>query len=161
MFVHPLTGERLAAGSDGASAPTSPHVASPSAVAPPAAVDATRVSLHLVDTAGIKQSQLHAVGVGRSSVLWAQQAIADAYVTLLVIDAERGVQRQDKVIASYALDTFKSIVCVVNKWDLIKDRDGGATLQRGGECLWRAALPVWHLNSPRVLTFVVPSAIGV
>ena len=51
------------------------------------------------------------------------QAIDRSDVCMLVINAEEGIVEHDKHIASYALDAGKAIVIVVNKWDVIEDKD--------------------------------------
>ncbi len=52
-------------------------------------------------------------------MLRALKAIQRADVVFLVLDAQDLVTAQDAHVASYALDELKSIVVVVNKWDLI------------------------------------------
>jgi GTPase len=47
------------------------------------------------------------------------QAIADANVVLLLIDAKEGVSDQDAHIAGYALDAGRAVVIAINKWDAI------------------------------------------
>ncbi len=78
----------------------------------------------LIDTAGIRRRGRIKPGVEKYSVLRAIRAINRAQVALLVIDAIDGVTAQDAHIAGYVLDQNKSVIIVVNKWDLIeKDSD--------------------------------------
>lgn len=73
----------------------------------------------LIDTAGIRKRGSVAPGVEKYSVLRALRAIDRADVVLLLIDASEGVTAQDAHVASYILDSNKSVVIVVNKWDLV------------------------------------------
>lgn len=77
----------------------------------------------LIDTAGIRKRGSIEQGVEKYSVLRALRAIQRADVVVLVLDASQGVIAQDAHIASYALEEWKGIVVVVNKWDLI-EKDG-------------------------------------
>ncbi|WP_239508502.1 GTP-binding protein, partial [Serratia marcescens] len=47
------------------------------------------------------------------------QAIADAHVVLLLLDATQGVTDQDAHIAGYILDSGRAVVLAVNKWDAV------------------------------------------
>ncbi|MBM3187438.1 MAG: ribosome biogenesis GTPase Der [Chloroflexi bacterium] len=85
----------------------------------------TRLRYHgeeivLIDTAGIRRRGQIAPGVEKYSVLRALRAIARAHIVLLLIDATEGVTAQDAHIAGYVLDEAKSVIVVVNKWDLVE-----------------------------------------
>jgi GTP-binding protein len=87
------------------------------------AVD-TRLTYHgspitLIDTAGIRRRGRIEPGVEKYSVLRALRALDRADVALLMIDATEGVTAQDAHIAGMALDKLKSVVILVNKWDLV------------------------------------------
>ena len=73
----------------------------------------------LIDTAGIRKRGKVVPGVEKYSVLRALKAIDRADVALLLIDGSQGVTAQDAHIASYILEASKSVVVVVNKWDLV------------------------------------------
>jgi GTP-binding protein len=73
----------------------------------------------LIDTAGIRQRGSIAPGVEKYSVLRSLKAIDRADVVLLLIDGSAGVTEQDAHIAGYILEASKSVVVVVNKWDLV------------------------------------------
>jgi GTPase len=73
----------------------------------------------LIDTAGIRRRGKIETGVEQFSVVRAMQAIERCHVAVLVIDALEGVTEQDEHIAGYVIQEFKSIVIVVNKWDLV------------------------------------------
>lgn len=72
----------------------------------------------LIDTAGIRRRGRIEGGVEKYSVLRALRSIERADVALLLIDATEGVTSQDQHIAGYILDEYKSVVVLVNKWDL-------------------------------------------
>ena len=73
----------------------------------------------LIDTAGIRRRGHIEPGIEKYSVLRALRAIGRADVVLLLLDATQGTTEQDAHIAGYILDEYKSVVVVVNKWDLI------------------------------------------
>lgn len=75
--------------------------------------------LVLIDTAGIRKRGSIMPGVEKYSVLRALKAMDRADVVLLLIDASEGVTAQDAHIAGYVVDANKSVVVVVNKWDLV------------------------------------------
>jgi GTP-binding protein len=78
----------------------------------------------LIDTAGIRRRGSIVPGVEKYSVLRSLKAIDRSDVVLLLIDASVGVTAQDAHIAGYILDADKSVVVIVNKWDLVpKDSD--------------------------------------
>ncbi|RME47000.1 MAG: ribosome biogenesis GTPase Der [Caldilineae bacterium] len=74
----------------------------------------------LIDTAGIRRRGKMEPGVEKHSFLRAIKAVRRADVCLLMIDATEPVTTQDAHIAGYILDEYKSVVVVVNKWDLIE-----------------------------------------
>jgi GTP-binding protein len=74
----------------------------------------------LIDTAGIRKRGKIEPGVEKFSVLRTMRAIERADVVLLLIDAEDGITEQDQHIAGYVMEAFKSIILVVNKWDIIE-----------------------------------------
>lgn len=76
-----------------------------------------------IDTAGIRKSGKIYENIEKYSVLRSMKAIERSDVCLLVINAEEGIIEHDKHIASYALESGKAIVIVVNKWDTVKDKD--------------------------------------
>jgi GTP-binding protein len=73
----------------------------------------------LIDTAGIRRRGRIEPGVEKYSVLRALKALERADVALLLVDAVDGVTAQDAHIAGMVLDKYKSVVVVVNKWDLV------------------------------------------
>ncbi|MFC1871116.1 ribosome biogenesis GTPase Der [Chloroflexota bacterium] len=80
-------------------------------------------SVLLIDTAGIRRPGRLGVGVERYSVIRALRAIDRAEVVLLILDAGEMVTAQDTHIAGYVQRAEKGIVLVVNKWDLVEDKE--------------------------------------
>jgi GTPase len=76
-------------------------------------------SVILVDTAGIRRRGKIDRGIENYSVMRSLKAISRSDVVLLLIDAVEGVTAQDAHIAGYILEESKSVVVVVNKWDLV------------------------------------------
>ena len=74
----------------------------------------------LIDTAGIRKRGSIEPGVEKYSVLRAMQAIERCDVAVLVVDAVSGITAQDTHIAGYIKDAWKSVMVVINKWDLIE-----------------------------------------
>jgi GTP-binding protein len=74
----------------------------------------------LIDTAGIRRRGRIEPGVEKYSVLRSFQAIERSDVALLLVDATTGISAQDKHIAGFVLDAWKSCVVIVNKWDAIE-----------------------------------------
>ncbi|MBL8157124.1 MAG: ribosome biogenesis GTPase Der [Anaerolineae bacterium] len=77
-------------------------------------------TVRLIDTAGIRRRGKIEPGVEKFSVLRSMRAIERADVVLLLIDAVDGVTEQDQHIAGYVMESHKSIVLIVNKWDVLE-----------------------------------------
>jgi len=73
----------------------------------------------LIDTAGIRRKGKIGTGVERYSVMRALRAIERADVALLLIDATEGITEQDAHVAGFVVQTYRGIVLVLNKWDLV------------------------------------------
>ncbi len=80
-------------------------------------------TVKIVDTAGIRKRGKIEPGVEKYSVMRTMRALERADVALLLIDAEEGITEQDQHIAGYIMDTFRSVVLIVNKWDAIEKDD--------------------------------------
>jgi GTP-binding protein len=78
------------------------------------------IPITIIDTAGIRKRGRVEPGVEKYSVLRAMKAIKRADVSLLVVDAFEGVKSQDTHVAGYIIDEWKSVVVIINKWDLIE-----------------------------------------
>lgn len=75
----------------------------------------------LIDTAGLRRKGKVFEAIEKFSVVKTLQAIADANVVLLLLDATQGVTDQDAHIAGYILDSGRAVVLAVNKWDAVDD----------------------------------------
>lgn len=83
----------------------------------------------LTDTAGIrKKSKVHE-DIEFYSVLRAIQSLQDSDVCIVMIDAERGFESQDMNIISLADKYKKGIMIMVNKWDLIPDKESNTAVK--------------------------------
>ena len=82
----------------------------------------------LIDTAGIRRKGKTTEMAEKLSVIMARKAFERADVVLIVIDAEEGVTHVDATIAGYAVDSGCSVIIVVNKWDLIEDKETNTAL---------------------------------
>ncbi len=76
-----------------------------------------------IDTAGIRRKGKTHLMAEKLSVVMARKHLEGADIALLVIDATEGVSQLDAAIAGYAHESGRSMIIVVNKWDLIT---GGA-----------------------------------
>ena len=77
----------------------------------------------VVDTAGMRKKGKIYENIEKYSLLRSLQAIEESDVCVVVINAEEGIIEHDKHIVEYALEAHKAIVLVVNKWDLIDNKD--------------------------------------
>jgi GTPase len=77
----------------------------------------------VIDTAGMRKKGKIYENIEKYSMIRSLKAIDRSDVCVIVINAEEGIIEHDKHIVSYALDAGKPMVLVVNKWDLIKDKD--------------------------------------
>ena len=75
--------------------------------------------LRFVDTAGIRRKGKTKMMAEKLSVVMARRHLEAADVALLVIDATEGVTSSDATIGGYAHESGRSVILVVNKWDLV------------------------------------------
>jgi GTP-binding protein len=78
--------------------------------------------LRFVDTAGIRRKGKTKMMAEKLSVVMARRHLEAADVALLVIDATEGVTSSDATIGGYAHESGRSVILVVNKWDLVTTR---------------------------------------
>jgi GTP-binding protein len=71
-----------------------------------------------VDTAGIRRKGKTKLVAEKLSVVLARRSLERADVALLVADASQGVSAGDATIAGYAQESGRSVIIVMNKWDL-------------------------------------------
>ncbi|MDD6593113.1 MAG: ribosome biogenesis GTPase Der [Bacteroidales bacterium] len=80
----------------------------------------------LVDTAGIRRKNKVSEDLEFYSVMRSIRAIENSDVCILMIDATRGIEGQDLNIFQIIQRNNKSLVVVVNKWDLVEDKSQAA-----------------------------------
>jgi GTP-binding protein len=73
----------------------------------------------LIDTAGLRRKGKVFEAIEKFSVVKTLQAIEKAHVVLLLLDAEQGVTDQDAHIAGFILESGRSVVLAINKWDAV------------------------------------------
>ena len=78
---------------------------------------------YLVDTAGIRRKNKVSENLEFYSVMRSIRAIENSDVCILMIDATRGIEAQDMNIFQLIQKNKKSLVVVVNKWDLVANKD--------------------------------------
>lgn len=78
---------------------------------------------YLVDTAGIRRKNKVTEDLEFYSVMRSIRAIENSDVCILMIDATRGIEAQDMNIFQIIQKNNKSLVVVVNKWDLVENKD--------------------------------------
>jgi GTPase len=71
-----------------------------------------------VDTAGIRRKGKTTLVAEKLSVVMARRGLERCDVALLIVDGEQGVTQGDAQIASYAEESGRSVIIVINKWDL-------------------------------------------
>jgi GTP-binding protein len=77
----------------------------------------------LIDTAGVRRRGKVTEVVEKFSVIKTLQAIDDAHVVVLLLDALEGVAEQDAHIAAHILEAGRAVVVAVNKWDALGSSD--------------------------------------
>ncbi len=77
----------------------------------------------LIDTAGLRKKAKVKENVEFYSTVRTNRALKECDVALLMLDAMRGFEEQDKRILREAAKYNKGIVIVLNKWDLVPDKD--------------------------------------
>ncbi len=77
----------------------------------------------VIDTAGIRKSGKIYENAEKYSLLRAIKAIERSSVVLILLDAIKGIDEQDKKVAGYAMDAGKAVIIVVNKWDAVTKDD--------------------------------------
>jgi GTP-binding protein len=87
-------------------------------------------TLNFIDTAGLRKRSKVEDDIEFYSTLRTRRAIDRAQVCVLVVDAKLGMHNQDLRIATEAWDSGCGLIIVVNKWDLIEEKDAN-TARRG------------------------------
>jgi GTPase len=71
----------------------------------------------LIDTAGVRRKGRVTEAIEKFSVIKTLQAIEDANVVVLVLDAQQEISDQDAHLAGFVLEAGRALVVAVNKWD--------------------------------------------
>ena len=74
----------------------------------------------LVDTAGLRKQAKIKDRIEYYSLVRTQNAIYNAHIVMILVDAEKGFGKQDKSIVDFVIDKGKGIIFIVNKWDLLE-----------------------------------------
>ncbi len=83
------------------------------------AVEFEGQTLRFVDTAGIRRKGKTKLMAEKMSVVMARRHLEAADVALVLIDATEGVTASDATIGGYAHESGRSVIIIVNKWDLV------------------------------------------
>jgi len=75
----------------------------------------------LIDTAGVRRRKNIDLAVEKFSIVKTMQAISDANVVVLVMDASEGVVEQDLHLMGSTIDAGRALVIALNKWDGLED----------------------------------------
>ncbi|MBE0510510.1 MAG: ribosome biogenesis GTPase Der [Chromatiales bacterium] len=76
----------------------------------------------LIDTAGVRRRARISEAIEKFSIIKTMQAINDANVVVMVMDAREGISEQDAHLLGMAMDAGRALVIAINKWDGL-DRD--------------------------------------
>ena len=71
----------------------------------------------LIDTAGVRKRGKVFETVEKFSVIKTLQAVEDANVVVIVLDAQENISEQDAHLAGFVLETGRALVVAINKWD--------------------------------------------
>jgi GTPase len=114
------------------------HVVAPQAGTTRDAIDSVlrfqARTLNFIDTAGLRRKAKVEDDLEFYSTLRTERAIERAQVCVLVVDASLGMQNQDLRIATEAWDRGCGLIVVVNKWDLVPEKDAN-TARQGQDAL--------------------------
>ena len=80
-----------------------------------------RAPYTLIDTAGVRKRGRVSEAAEKFSVVKTLQAIADANVVILVLDATQDISEQDAHIAGFILEAGRALVLAVNKWEAVDE----------------------------------------
>ena len=77
----------------------------------------------LIDTAGVRRKGKVDEAIEKFSIVKTLQAIKDAHVIVVVVDAREGIVEQDLHLIGYALEAGRALVIAINKWDNMSEYD--------------------------------------
>ena len=87
----------------------------------------------LIDTAGVRRRGRISEVVEKFSVIKTLQAIKDAHVVVVVLDAREGIVDQDLHMLGFALESGRAVVLAINKWDGMTDYDRSQVASVSGQ----------------------------
>jgi GTP-binding protein len=105
-------------------------------------------SFRFIDTAGIRRKGKAHLMAEKLSVVMARKHLEAADIALLVIDATEGVSQLDAAIAGYAHESGRSVIIIVNKWDLCSGPNTGGAGARAREKNARKGASPPHRQMP-------------
>ncbi|HEV2689764.1 MAG TPA: ribosome biogenesis GTPase Der [Bryobacteraceae bacterium] len=85
--------------------------------------------IRFIDTAGIRRKGKTRLMAEKLSVVFSRKSIEDADIVLFMVDATEGASGLDANIAGYAHESGRSVIIVVNKWDLVASGEKRAISQ--------------------------------
>jgi GTP-binding protein len=103
----------------------------------------------LIDTAGVRRRGKVFEAIEKFSVIKTLQAIEDANVVVLLLDAQAEISEQDAHIAGHILDAGRALVVAVNKWDDIGTEERAEIKRELGRKLGFLAFAKMHTISAR------------
>jgi GTP-binding protein len=112
-----------------------------------------------VDTAGIRRKGKTKLMAEKLSVIMARKHLEAADVSLLVLDATDGVSALDANIGGYAHESGRSVILVVNKWDLITTPQSSGAPKRSGAPSFAASGEGWDAKRSGTSTAPVSQTI--
>ena len=110
-----------------------------------------------VDTAGIRRKGKTNLVAEKLSVVMARRGLERADVALLVVDSEQGVTQGDAQIASYAEESGRSVIIVMNKWDLAAEAARQAGERDAATTKGKTRRAAEERRGPRRTAWSVPS----
>ena len=103
-------------------------------------------NIRIIDTAGLRKRSKVSDSIEFYSNLRTFKVIDESDVTAILIDAQKGFDNQDKNLIRYVIDKGKGLLVVLNKWDLIDDKQTN-TMRDIAEDM-RYDFPAFHSNFP-------------
>ncbi|MFB6226204.1 MAG: ribosome biogenesis GTPase Der [Candidatus Paceibacteria bacterium] len=104
-------------------------------------------TINFIDTAGIRKKKNISEGIEKKGVRKSINTIESSDVVLFLIDGNRKISKQDKKLGSLLKNKLKSVIIIINKWDLAKE--GGQEQQQHVKQLFYRDFP--HLDFAPVM----------
>ncbi len=114
--------------------------------------------LVLLDTAGLRRRGAIEPGVEKHSTLRARRALERAQIAVCVFDLSENFTAQDTHVIGYALDAFRGVIVVANKWDLVRDKTDEDDKEPWTQEQWERRLR-WKLKFAPWVSIVFTSAL--